>query len=76
MLDGGSNRQWARVARSSCFRMVGRARRVRKSGEGGLKSGGRDVEDSSSDYKEFLSPDITSRIGLSPYCEREEKSNW
>jgi hypothetical protein len=76
MRDGGRDRQWVRVARSSCLRMDGMASRVRRSGEGGLKSGGRDVEESRSDGRECLGPDITSRMGVSPFCEREEKSNW
>ena len=76
MRDGGRDRQWVRVARRSCLRMEGRASRVRRSGEGGLKSGGREVQDSRSDVRECLGPYITSRMGVSPYCEREEKSNW
>ena len=76
MRDGGRARQWVRVARRSCLRIEGRASRVRRSGEGGLRSGGREVYDSRSDGRECLGADITSRIGVSPYWEREEKSNW
>ena len=49
---------------------------MRRSGEGGVKSGGREVEDSRSEGRECLGPEITSRMGVSPDCEREEKSNW
>ena len=66
MREGGRDRQWARVARRSCLRMDGRASRVRRSGEGGLKSGGREVEDSRSEGRECLGPEITSRMGVSP----------